>query len=105
VGGTILTATAHAFAAYMAQNDLIRNLSIASVLSSISILPYTLAFIMPTNKRLLELDAQEQLTTQEEGEAISLIKRWDTRHKVRYIGYTIGWATGLAALLVLARGS
>ena len=100
-----MTATAHAIAAYSAPTEFIRNLSIASAVSSISIIPYTLAFIMPTNTRLLTLDAKGELTTQEEGEAMELIKKWDARHKVRYIGYTVGRATGLAALLALTRGS
>lgn len=100
-----MTATAHAIAAYTAPTDFVRNLSITSALGSISILPYTLAFIMPTNKRLLELDAKDTLTTQEEGESTELIMKWDARHKVRYIGYTIGWGAGLTALLALARGS
>lgn len=60
---------------------------------------------MPTNTRLLDLDAQDRLTTQEEAEAVELIMKWDTRHKVRYIGLTVGWATGLAALLALTRYS
>lgn len=59
---------------------------------------------MPTNKRLLELDAKQALTTQDEGESTDLIKKWDARHKVRYIGYSIGWAAGLTALLALAGG-
>lgn len=100
-----MTATAHAITAYTAPTEFIRNLSITSAFGSISILPYTLAFIMPTNKRLLESDAKGTLMTQEEGESTELIKKWDARHKVRYIGYTIGWAAGLTALLALARGS
>jgi hypothetical protein len=100
-----LTAVVHAIAAYTAPTSLIRDLSIASAVSSISIIPYTLAFILPTNTRLLTLDAKEALTTQEEAESTELIKKWDARHKVRYVGYTVGWATGLAALLALTRGS
>ena len=100
-----MTATAHAVAAYNAPTAFIRNLSIASAISSISIIPYTMAFIMSTNNKLIALDAKEDLTTQEEGEITDLINKWDARHKVRYIGYTIGWATGLVALLTLARGS
>ncbi|QDS69609.1 hypothetical protein FKW77_008746 [Venturia effusa] len=91
VSGTVLAATTHAIAAYTAPTDLIRNLSITSALGSIGILPYTLAFIMPTNERLLELDAKATLTTQEEAESTALIKKWDARHKKKT--WTLGAAS------------
>ena len=101
MGGTVLTATLHAIAASISQNSLARNLSIASAVSSLSIFPWTLAAIMPTNQALLQLDEKKELSTAEEGEAIRLVKEWDWRHKVRYIGYGTAWVSGLAALLVV----
>jgi hypothetical protein len=103
VGGTALTTVLHTIAAFTAGDDLVRKLSIASAVSSISIIPWTLVAIMPTNQALLSLDAKGELTTQEEGDVMGLVKEWDWRHKVRYIGYGTGWATGLAALLVVVR--
>ena len=32
-----------------------------------------------------------------------LVKKWDSRHKVRYIGYGTAWLTGFAALLAAVR--
>lgn len=101
MGGTLLTTALHAIAAFIAPNNLARNLSIASSVASISILPWTIVAVQPTNHALLQLDEKKELSTQEEGDAIKLIKEWDWRHKVRYIGYGTGWATGLAALLTV----
>jgi hypothetical protein len=105
VGGTLLTTSLHAMAAFTAPDPLVRKLSIVSALSSISILPWTILAIMPTNNALQDLDKKETLTTQEEGDVMGLLHKWDWRHKVRYIGYTGGWAFGLAALLVLVKGA
>ncbi|KAF2664359.1 DUF1772-domain-containing protein [Microthyrium microscopicum] len=104
VSGTILTAALHTFAAFTTSDKLVRNLSIASAISSISIIPWTVAAIMPTNTALLKLDEKTELTTQEEADSTKLIKDWDLKHKVRYVGYGLGWASGLAALLVIVNG-
>jgi len=60
---------------------------------------------MPTNHALQHLDDKEELTTQEEGDVVRLVKEWDWRHKVRYIGYGAGWVSGFAALLVVVRSA
>jgi hypothetical protein len=31
-----------------------------------------------------------------------LVKKWDSRHKVRYIGYGTAWLAGFVALLAAA---
>jgi hypothetical protein len=98
-----LTTVLHATAAFTAPDSLVRNLSIISAISSISIIPWTLVAIVATNKALLALDEKEELTKQEESDAMDLVKEWDWRHKVRYIGYGSGWACGLAALLIVMR--
>ncbi|KUJ07073.1 DUF1772-domain-containing protein [Mollisia scopiformis] len=103
VGGTFLTAGLHAIAAFTAPDHFIRNLSIISALSSLSIIPWTLTVIMPTNKALLQMNEKQELSSQEEGDVMRLITTWDTYHKVRYIGYGVGWATGLAALMATVR--
>jgi hypothetical protein len=104
VGGTAATTILHAVTAFIARSPLVRDLSIISAVASASVIPWTLAAIMATNKRLLELDGNETLTTGEEGEVMGLLSKWDSRHKVRFVGYGIGWAYGLAALLGVVGG-
>jgi hypothetical protein len=104
VGGTAATTIVHAAAAFVAPSPLTRDLSVCSAVASAIIIPWTLVAIMPTNKRLLELDGQEVLSAEEEGEVGVLLREWDWRHKVRFVGYGLGWASGLAALLGVVGG-
>lgn len=55
--------------------------------------------IFPTIKSLKQLDEKAELTPTEESEALRLIEKWDTLHKVRYGIYGPAWAVGLAAFI------
>lgn len=59
---------------------------------------------MPTNNALKALDAKDELTASENAKVDGLLRDWDQKHKVRFIGYGLGWATGLASLFSVALG-
>lgn len=102
VGGTALTAALNLGALPLLNSPELKTLVTASAILSVSIIPYTVLAIAPTNKRLKQLDRQSELSSAEENEVESLIRKWDTLHKVRYAGYGSAWATTLLALYGVA---
>lgn len=58
----------------------------------VSVAPFTLIVIMPTNKRLLALDAEKDA-----GEVELLLKRWNRLHMVRSVLGTVSLVVFLAA--------
>ncbi|RSH92975.1 hypothetical protein EHS25_008423 [Saitozyma podzolica] len=104
VAGTVLTTTLHLLVPFLTRSPLVRSAAVVSAASSISIIPFTLVFIMPTNKRLGVLDAQADLSGAEEKEAGELIAKWEARHNLRYAFYELGWAAGLVALVGAVAG-
>ncbi|GFZ45537.1 hypothetical protein JCM24511_03263 [Saitozyma sp. JCM 24511] len=104
VTGTVLTTTLHLLVPFLTRSPLVRSAALVSAASSISIIPFTMVFIMPTNKRLGVLDAQADLSGAEEKEAGELIAKWEGRHNIRYAFYELGWAAGLVALVGAVAG-
>ena len=102
MGGTALTAALNLGAISLLPTPELKLLATASAILSISIIPYTMMAIQPTNKRLKQLDRQPELSKAGETEVDMLIRKWDTLHKVRYAGYGSAWATTLLALYGVA---
>lgn len=87
-------------AAYLTNSVLASQLATISAVASILVLPFTLAFIMPTNKALIALDDQKEFSEAEAKSSSQLIEKWDARHKMRFLFYGTGWLFSLAALVV-----
>ncbi|OHE98147.1 hypothetical protein CORC01_06515 [Colletotrichum orchidophilum] len=97
IGGTCVTAALHLAAFALSDSPIPCRLSIMSALCSITVLPYTLMVIMPTNDRLIALDDKVALSELDRRKVGWLIEKWDRLHKVRFLMYGSAWALGLAA--------
>jgi hypothetical protein len=89
----------HLLAIPLLPTENLKTLSATSAVLSLSILPYTGLVVLPTIKALKTLDQKVELTPAEEMEAVRLIEKWDTLHKVRFGMYGPAWAAGLAAFV------
>lgn len=66
---------------------------------SITMVPYTLAFIMPTNHQLMALNVKAEKSEDIDGAKVDeLIKAWVGLHNVRYISYIGAWLCSMAAI-------
>jgi hypothetical protein len=99
VPGIIGTTSLHLLAAYLTPSRRVRNFALTAALVSLSIIPHTLLFILPTNKILLGLDKKAELTPAEEKDVGYYIGRWSALHKGRYVQYVTSWTAGLGALM------
>ena len=89
-------------AAYYAAEPRIQQLSTVAAVSMLGIVPWTLTFLLPINKSLVEMEAggTKALEGKEE-KAVEKIKMWRARHMVRMGLSTIAWVAGIAALEIL----
>lgn len=102
---SILTSTAlHLLSAYLTPSPRIRNFSLTAAASALSIIPYTLLVIMPTNKALLAMDEKNELTPAEESDVPYLLGKWNSLHGGRYLPYVVSWVAGLGGLMGVVGG-
>ncbi|KAH8816610.1 hypothetical protein F5884DRAFT_228439 [Xylogone sp. PMI_703] len=99
VEGTILTSALHLAAIPLLPTANLKALSATSAALSLSIFVYTPLVIVPTIKALKKLDEKKELTATEDAEAVRLIEKWDSLHKVRYAMYGLAWAAGLVTFI------
>ena len=67
-----------------------------------SILPWTVAFMLPINKSLKEMGTGGTKAIEgKEEKAVEKVKLWRARHMMRMVLGTIGWVAGIAALEIL----
>ena len=66
------------------------------------ILPWTVAFMLPINKSLVEMEnAGTKAIEGKEEKVVEKVKMWRARHMMRMVLGTIGWVAGIAALEIL----
>ena len=102
-GGTALSGLISIYVAYKTQNPDIRQVSILSALGNLLIHPYTLIFLLPTNKKLLALGDKAQkapLSAKDSREVEQLTAKWGNRHLWRFVGYFAGWTGAMAGLML-----
>lgn len=97
--GIISTTALHLLAAYLTPSRRVRNFSLTAALVSLTIIPHTLLFILPTNKIILALDKKTELTPAEAKDVGYYVAHWSKLHKIRYVQYIISYTAGLGALL------
>lgn len=77
----------------------IQRLGFGSAVFSLTMIPYTLAFIMPTNKEIMSLnDKAEKGESVDSAQVSELISRWVPLHSMRYVSYVGAWLCSIAAL-------
>ncbi|KAM0800711.1 hypothetical protein BDR22DRAFT_850228 [Usnea florida] len=90
-------------AAYNTSELRVRQLSTVAAVSMFSILPWTVAFMLPINKSLAEMGSggAKEVEEGKEGKAVEKVKMWRRRHTMRMVLGAIGWVAGVAALEIL----
>ena len=87
---------------FLASDLRVRQLSVIAAVSTLSILPYTAIFMLPTNEALAEIESVsvEALKGKEE-KALDKVDTWRARHVVRIVLGAVGWVAGVVALEIL----
>ena len=89
-------------AAYYTSELRVQQLSAVAAVSMFSVLPWTVAFMLPINKSLAEMGtAGTKASEGKEEKAVEKVKMWRARHTMRMVLATIGWVAGIAALEIL----
>lgn len=103
LGGTAAAVLCDAIVIATHPKACVRKLSLASGIVGSLIVPFTYAFIMPTNKELFALDDEKRLegeaSPELEKKADSLIGRWEALHAARFAMYAGAMLLAGAALL------
>ncbi|KAL1405974.1 hypothetical protein Q8F55_007656 [Vanrija albida] len=86
---------------YIARNhpvQAVRQLATGAAAVGLTIFPITFGYILPINKQLLAIEADD--TLKPPANADELVHEWERRHLVRYVAYLGGWGLSLAALVL-----
>lgn len=77
----------------------IQRLGLGSAILGLTIVPFTLGLIMPTNDQLFALEAKAKRGESVEGKSVDeLVDQWVGLHNVRYVAYISSWLLSAAAL-------
>ena len=88
--------------AYYTSESRVQQLCTVAAVSMFSILPWTLAFMLPINKSLKEMGTGGTKAIEgKEAKAVEKVKMWRARHMMRMVLGLIGWVAGIAALEIL----
>lgn len=107
LGGTAAAVLCDALVVATHPSASVRKLSVLSGVVGALIVPFTFAFILPTNRELFALDDAKALEGEPSPEltrkADSLIARWESLHAARFVMYAGAAVLATCALLADAR--
>jgi hypothetical protein len=77
----------------------IQRLGLGSALLGLTIVPFTLGVIKPTNDQIFALEAKARRGDKVDDKTVDgLVERWVSLHNVRYVAYVSSWLLSAAAL-------